>query len=198
MTRRITRSVFVALTLTALSTAAAAQAPGADDARPRTELSQINGTPIKVGEHNQYYYDYPKWNVSTNPFGVMYGGYNVSISYAASEHVALRGDLNYFAINDSDAVGYELGVGAPLYFKKMYNGFFLEPGLIIREFRDSDSHYDEGNKTVGPQILAGWHWTWDSGFNVALAFGMGRDLANDSEYGEDVFPNGYFRVGYAF
>ena len=57
--------------------------------------------------------------------------------------------------------------------------------------------------TVGPQVLAGWHWTWDSGFNVAIAVGAGRNLVTKKDrYGystsESVFPNGYLRFGYAF
>lgn len=197
---RLLPTLLASLTLTVLASTAAAQ-PGVDTEAPTAPaLSQINGMPIKVGEHNQYYYTYPKWNVATNPFGVFYGGYNISVSYAASERIALRGDLNYFSILDSDTVGYEFGLGMPIYFKKMYNGFFLEPGVIVRNFRDSnyDDHYDDSDKTAGPQMLAGWHWTWDSGFNVAVAFGMGRNLADQNEYDEEVFPNGYFRVGYAF
>jgi hypothetical protein len=51
-------------------------------------------------------------------------------------------------------------------------------------------------------MLFGWHWTWDSGFNVAAAIGAGRNLNTDaSEFDsddEELFFNGYFRVGYAF
>jgi hypothetical protein len=59
------------------------------------------------------------------------------------------------------------------------------------------------DSTVGPQILVGWHRTWDSGFNIAAAVGAGRDLDREDEvdgysHDEPLFFNGYFRVGYAF
>ena len=47
-------------------------------------------------------------------------------------------------------------------------------------------------------MLFGWHWTFDSGANVALAFGAMRRMNRQSEYGEDVEPAGYFRIGYAY
>jgi hypothetical protein len=49
---------------------------------------------------------------------------------------------------------------------------------------------------VGPEVLFGWHFIFDSGFNVALAFGAARDLSSDSN--THVEPAGYFRAGYAF
>ena len=48
-------------------------------------------------------------------------------------------------------------------------------------------------------MLFGWHWTFDSGLNVALAFGVAKRLdPNTTTYGDGVEANGYFRVGYAF
>jgi hypothetical protein len=49
-------------------------------------------------------------------------------------------------------------------------------------------------------VLVGWHWTWDSGLNMALAAGVGRNIsASDDDFEEEsIFPNGYFRIGYTF
>ena len=129
-----------------------------------------------------------------NPIGPMFGLYSVSLSYALSQRVAIRGDVS---IGEADnKSGMELGVGFPIYFKKMYSGFFLEPGLIVRSY--SDESYDGGDSVVGPQMLVGWHWSWDSGLNVSAAFGAGRDLKDETGYGDIAFANGYFRVGYLF
>ena len=55
---------------------------------------------------------------------------------------------------------------------------------------------------MGPQVLVGWHWSWDSGLNVAAAFGAGRNIAaedNSEDFDSDeIFANGYLRFGYQF
>jgi hypothetical protein len=169
------------------------------------DISQINGHPIKVGEHNEYHYSFKRWNVSTNPIGLILGFYNVSLSYALTPHVALRGDLNIIhVVGDDDSGTFEAGIGAPIYFKKVYSGFFLEPGVIVRSPVDHRSYHDtydsSGDASVfGPQMLAGWHWSWDSGLNVAFAFGAGRNMnTGSSDSGSELFANGYFRAGYEF
>ena len=89
----------------------------------------------------------------------------------------------------------EVGVGVPIYFRRTYQGVFLEPGIISRRF---DSEGETVVTAAGPQMLVGWHWTWDSGLNVAIAGGLGRNWSTDSEYEEKIFGNGYLRFGYAF
>jgi hypothetical protein len=165
-------------------------------------MSHIGGTPVPVGDHNQYYYRFRRINLSTNPLGWIVGIYGVSASYGISNHLALRADGNYFNfVGDGDETGYELGVGLPIYFRRTYSGVFLEPGVIVRRFNATDD-FDDENETIGPQVLVGWHWMWDSGLNFALAFGVGRNWSKEdteSDYDdEEVFPNGYLRFGYAF
>lgn len=188
-----------AATAQAQPSPAQAQAPvraAEVDAQNRADdISTVNGQLVEVGGHNRYRFSHPKWNVSTNPIGLMLGFYGASLSYAITDHIALRGDLNYYAPVESDTTGTEVGVGAPIYFRKMYSGMFIEPGAIVRTESSGDS-------TVGPQILLGYHWIWDSGFNAAAAFGFGRNWNTDAsdEFAEDeeLFVNGYLRVGYAF
>lgn len=175
------------------SAAAVAEQTRTDD------LSTINGQLVEVGEHNSYRYSYKTWNVSTNPVGLMLGFYGASLSYAVTDHVALRGDLNYYdPAGGGEGTGFEVGAGAPIYFRKMYSGMFLEPGVISRSMTSGDMT----TTTVGPQVLLGYHWYWDSGFNTALAFGFGRNFSTDGTdefaVNDEVFVNGYLRVGYAF
>jgi Protein of unknown function (DUF3575) len=176
--------------------------PAGGDGR---DMSHIGGVPVRVGDHHEYYYGFRRTNLSTNPIGWILGIYGVSLSYGLSSHFALRGDVNYFnPVGDDGTEGYELGVGLPIYFRRTYSGPFLEPGAIVRRFTDSglDEEGDDDNITMGPQVLAGWHWIWDSGLNLALAFGLGRNWSErdtDSDYDdEEVFVNGYLRFGYAF
>ena len=190
-----------------------------DDAPQTTrwsDVSHINGTLVKVGEKSEYLTRYRKTNISSNPIGWMVGIYGLSVSHAVHANVAIRADANIISIGNTD--GYEAGVTAPIYFKRVYQGPFLEPGLIVRGQRNRYGAYDaaspcapnydcgsaSGDSTevmVGPQVLFGWHRSFDSGLNVAAAVGVARNLSSDamSYNGEpDVQPVGYVRVGYAF
>jgi hypothetical protein len=164
-----------------------------------SDLSHIRGTPVPVGEHNEYYYRYRRINLSTNPLGWMLGIYGVSASYGLTNHIALRGDVNYFDFLGGDETGFEFGAGLPIYFRRTYSGVFLEPGFIVRQFGEEQNDIT----TLGPQVLVGWHWMWDSGLNLAIAAGVGRNWSDEeSEFTdydeEEPFVNGYLRFGYAF
>ncbi len=193
------------------ATLATAHAQPSDAPPPpdnKSDVSELDHQIVPVGDQNKYQYSYKKYNVSTNPLGIILGSYGVSGSYAFSDHVALRGDLNYYAPIDSNEHGFELGVGAPIYFRKMYSGVFLEPGMMIREISmdipsgTAASSTSASATVLGPQMLIGYHWYWDSGFNIAIAGGVGRNWnsSSDSAYEsyDKVFANGYLRFGYAF
>jgi hypothetical protein len=159
-------------------------------------VSHINGRPVPVGERGDYLYKWKKTNIASNPIGWMLGFYGLSISHAVGEHAALRGDGNLFREIDGDGEGYELGVTVPLYLKRVYQGPFIEPGIMIRDLNTNDS----SDAFVGPQVNVGWHWTFDSGLNVAFAVGVARrlDERDPDSYESSVEPTGYFRVGYAY
>jgi hypothetical protein len=194
----------VATTVTAalVLTAALANADEGTSTNPDTaefqdkDLSQIHGVPVPVGDHNQYYYAVRPWNISANPIGWVLGLYGISGSYAVNNHMAVRLDLDYYQPVDSDLHGMEFGVGLPLYFRQTYQGLFLEPGIAVRQM--SSGSYDE--TVFGPQVLVGWHWSWDGGWNAAVAVGVGRNISSkDDDYDNNkIFPNGYMRFGYSF
>jgi hypothetical protein len=171
---------------------------------PWNNVSHINGQVVPVGERGNYLHKWKKTNVASNPIGWMLGFYGLSVSHAVHNNVAIRGDVNFFDIRDSNTKGYELGASLPIYFKRVYQGPFMEPGLIVREFSNNDGFCDfdcGNNKSIGPSIVFGWHWTFDSGLNVAAAIGVMRNInAQMNEFGgnSDIEPSGYFRVGYAF
>jgi hypothetical protein len=156
-------------------------------------VSHVNGTPVPVGERNDYLIKFRRTNLSINPVGLMFGFYSASLSFAVNENIAIRGEVSFVEIPDSSEGYTEVGVGVPIYLRRTYQGPFLEPGLISRTSENDD-------RTSGPQVLVGWHWSYESGLNLAVAVGGGRDLDHDDEYDSDAgqFFNGYFRVGYAF
>jgi uncharacterized protein DUF3575 len=180
----------------------------APQTQPWSNVSNINGQLVPVGQHTDYLYQFKRTNISTNPIGWIVGIYGVSVETALNDNLALRFDANYLSIRESNSTGYEVGASLPVYFKRTYQGPFIEPGIIIRGFHhnntdqafagDASSSQDKAH--VGPSVVFGWHWTFDSGLNVAMAFGMMRNMNTDqmSSSGDDIEPSGYFRVGYAF
>ncbi len=176
--------------------------PAAPQNEPWENVSHINGSLVKVGEKQDYLLSYKKFNISTNPIGWIMGIYGVSASYALGQNVAIRGDANYFSLENER--GYEVGVSAPIYFRRVYSGPFIEPGIVARAFQSTDS-YDSGcidcssstSTLVGPEVMFGWHWSFDSGLNVAAAVGAARNVGGAANASSDPEPVGYFRIGYA-
>jgi hypothetical protein len=187
---------FASIALLVVSTAHADSYP--PPPAPPEDISTLQGQLVPVGSQNTYRYSFERWNVSANPLGAVFGFYGVSLSYAFHPNIALRLDANYFDPVGADERGFELGVGIPIYFRKVYSGLFLEPGMINRYLDDKNDH----SMVIGPQVLIGYHWYWDSGLNFAVALGAGRSFATShggtfDKY-DELFANGYLRVGYAF
>ncbi len=211
MIRRTAASV---LLLAALVAPAAAQ-PGADQpAPPMTDnwgdVSHINGELVKVGERNEYLVKNPKrFNISTNPIGWLVGFYGLSVAGAVTDHVVLRGNVEYFDYEFlGHTTGHELALSAPIYLRRAFSGPFIEPGFIYQEtmvtgwdlFGDGEE-MPTAHTYAGPEMLFGWHWTFDSGFNIAAALGVTRNMHDeDTDDVEDdgPMPTGYLRVGMAF
>jgi hypothetical protein len=178
-------------------------APPAPQNESWSNVSHINGQLVPVGQRTDYLYSFRKTNISANPIGMMFGYYGASVSFALSQNVAIRLDGNAWSLDHGERTGYELGVTAPIYFRRTYSGPYFEPGLIVHG--DSD-HYDyaydcatcstsNANHWVGPQMLFGWQWMFDSGLNVSAAFGAARNTSDSSS--DEPVPVGYFRIGYA-
>lgn len=175
-----------------------ATAPSAPQNERWENVSHINGQLVKVGEHGDYLYSNGKTtNIAVNPIGWMFGFYGLSVSHAVHANVAIRGDVNWFEVGSNS--GHELGMSAPIYFRRVFQGPFIEPGLIARNMGDDCFDCgDSGDDSIGPEVLFGWHWTFDSGLNVAMALGAMRNMNGHSMSSIDAEPAGYFRVGYAF
>ena len=166
-----------------------------------SNVSHINGQLVPVGQKLDYLVKDKEWNISTNPIGYLFGLFGVSVAKSMNHNVALRGDANIFSVDGKS--GYEVGVSVPIYFKRVFSGPFLEPGLIARNWDTSNE-----SSLVGPEVLFGWHWTFDSGLNVSAAVGAAKNIQGRQEtcdgygycysHGPDIEPAGYFRVGYAF
>lgn len=173
------------------------------------DISQINGQLVPVGTHNEYHYSFRKTLIAANPIGWLMGVYGVSVSQALTNNIAVRGDItafiNPFGEDGNNAL--EFGISAPIYLRRTYQGPFIEPGLAVRTYTTDTCDYYSSSPTscgtttesqTGPQVLVGYHVSYDSGFSMAAAFGLQRNLTTTSEYDDGILPAGYFRVGYAF
>jgi len=187
--------------------------PPAAQPAPQNEdwsnVSHINGTPVKVGERNDYLYGYKRMNIAVNPFGPFWGYYDGSISYGLSQNIAISASLSGWSENSGNNTGYQATVSLPIYFRRTYSGPFIEPGLIMRSTTSNDGDYAcEGCTSVtsntqtwtGPELLLGWHWTFDSGLNLVWAAGFAKHATDSADMSSSDSPdvNAYFRVGYAF
>src|SRR5207237_9048626 len=96
--------------------------------------SQSIGHVERGGECVNYVYQDFDTSVSTNPIGLLFGFYGVSVTHAVSPNIAIRADVNVLDFDYQS--GYEVGASVPIYFKRVFHGPFLEAGIISREVHD--------------------------------------------------------------
>jgi len=169
---------------------------------------KTDGQLVPVGERHRYRYSYDTWNVWTNPFGYFFGSFNVGASYAFHQNFKVNASptLIYFYAANPKVWGGGLTLSTSIFFRKVYDGFYLEPGasfLYLSQERMISNTRVSGI-VGGPQLIGGWGWLWDSGFNLNLGFGLGyywgdvgKDI-EDTQAFEGIFPVGNLQFGYTF
>jgi hypothetical protein len=192
------------LLMTLLLSMALTATPAVGQEAPGDEgetYSKIDGQLVPVGEKNKYEYRYQKHLVSTNPLTWFFGTFGLGYTYAFHKHFAAHVEAGFFHIWKTELYGAEFTASVPIYFKKMHDGFYLEPGAYLLAV----DAYGTSVVAGGPQLLLGWSWIWDSGFNVNLGFGMSYTFADFQ--GEDdwwsgavdgPWPRGRLAFGYAW
>lgn len=165
------------------------------------DISSLNGQLVKVGDHNKYRYSYRKFNLATNPFSMIGGTYGISGSYAINSNIALRADFNYSDGMGDSLSGIETSLTAPIYFRKVYDDWFIEPGFLLKRTKFEGEKFESA---TGPIVFLGHHWMFDSGLNFAWGYGFGRNWSydpkdeNEAMINSQTFGSGYLRFGYAF
>ena len=198
---------------TASAPPGAAEMPPAPPAAPQNEdwnnVSHINGSIVPVGERNQYLYAYKKNNLQSNPIAWMFGYYQIAGSHALSQNIAASLEISGWSTDHGNESGYQIAPTLQVYFKRTFSGPFLEGGLVIHHDDNGGYVYDcyDCSSTsmtrdwVGPEVMFGWAWMFDSGLNISAAFGAAKrmqDSSSDTYSSDEPEPVGYFRVGYAF
>lgn len=190
--------------------------PSAPQNESWNNVSHINGSIVPVGERNQYLYAFKKNNIQSNPLAWMFGYYQVAGSHALSQNIAASLEISGWSTNNGTESGYSIAPSLQLYFKRTFSGPFLEGGLVIHHDSSNYDSYDYAGGCydcstsstmnrdwMGPEVMFGWAWMFDSGLNVSAAFGAAKRMTdskmNDGYSSNDEpEPVGYFRVGYAF
>jgi hypothetical protein len=179
-------------------------APPAANGAPQNEswsnVNHINGTPVKVGERNEYLIAFKKTNISADPFGLFWGYFDADVAHALTQNIAISGSVAFYSHGDETMT--QASISLPIYFRRTFSGPFLEPGLVYRNTSYNDPYaagcagcMDSSNSSwLGPELLLGWHWNFDSGLNISVAGGPAAHMSDSHE----VDFNGYFRVGYNF
>jgi hypothetical protein len=185
-------------------------APAAPQNEDWNNVSHINGSIVPVGERNQYLYAYKKNNLQSNPIAWMFGYYQIAGSHALSQNIAASLEISGWSTEHGNESGYQIAPTLQVYFKRTFSGPFLEGGLVIHHDDNGGYAYDcfDCSTTsmtrdwMGPEVMFGWAWMFDSGLNISAAFGAAKrmqDTQASNEYSsDDPEPVGYFRVGYAF
>ncbi|MEO8554668.1 MAG: hypothetical protein ABI678_32045 [Kofleriaceae bacterium] len=188
-------------------------APVAPQNEAWSNVSHIDGSIVPVGERNAYLYAFKKNNLQSNPLAWMFGYYQVAGSHALSQNIAASLEISGWSTNNGNESGYSIAPSLQLYFKRTFSGPFLEGGLVIHHDSNTDSYYDyagcydctassTSRDWMGPEVMFGWAWMFDSGLNVSAAFGAAKPMSDSrstNTYSSDEpEPVGYFRVGYAF
>jgi hypothetical protein len=163
---------------------------------------------IPVGDKHMFTNTYKTWNVWTNPFGFFFGSFNIGASYALHQNIKVNVEpqfIYYFSASPK-VVGGGATISSSIFFNKVYQGFYLEPGARILYLSQNQTlgSSDVNGVVGGPQLVAGWGWTWDSGFTVNMGLGMGyfwgsvgRDITDTDSF-QGVLPAGNFQFGYSF
>lgn len=152
-------------------------------------------------------HDTKRVNLSSDVLGATSGRYGLTASVAVSERVAVTASVAridtvaWLPIAGFDlgfqVKGWDASLSAPIYLSRAFSGVFVEPGVRVMIGDDAMA----SQAYAGPMVLVGWHWTGDSGFNLAAAVGGSQDLVDDEEpVTSTLHPDlmGYVRVGYAF
>lgn len=149
-----------------------------------------------------------KWNITTNPFSYFTGRFNVGASYALTKNIALSASpaLVYLFQSSPKISGASLSLGLPIYFDRVYDGLYVEPGLQGTYLRQKVTENGETATGIsaGPQFLLGHMWQWPSGFNIDLGLGLGYSFSSvdlrgtGSSYYDGVVPAGKLQFGYLF
>ena len=123
-------------------------------------------------------------NIETSPISLLLGYINVGVDVKVLNRITVSPEVGYLGveINNVKVSAMNYGLGFHYYFSgpALSSGAYVHP-LYSRYLLEAEDGYNEasiGFHSIGATL--GYHWIWDSGFNMKLAAGLQR-LSLDSE-----------------
>ena len=139
-----------------------------DDATPNVATPAVNGETPRPNDDEK-----PAHSVGlfANPLGLALGYYGGEVDVPVSRHVAIGGEVQYYALGDTTAFGAGAGV---LVFptKETFEGLYLYPRVSYANATSKAGDIVVTADVYGIGATAGYQWTWDSGFSVRLGGGV--------------------------
>lgn len=146
------------------------------------------------------------WQFDINAVDYFLGYYNFNFSYKFNKHMNLHFGPSYihYWIANPAITGYGITASWGIFFNKVYEGFYLEPGVgfqYLHQFRRGASEISP--LIGGPQMLAAWAFILPRGFTINLGygfrylFGEGKDFQDTDQFSG--FAHAFrFQFGYLF
>jgi hypothetical protein len=136
--------------------------------------------------------DSPRFELATDPLGLIQGRYELAATYALTDHLAVRGSvMRGDASTQATLSRATLCVVA--YLDRTFHGPFLEAG-----FGYEDNWFEITN-TGGPEVLLGWQWTYAKHYSLSTAVGAMRVWGPTiSDQPEPIEYESYVNLGYVF
>ena len=139
----------------------------------------------------------PRLLVGTDPIGLVHDSYALTASYALSDHVAARGEIQLQRDDFDSLEVWHYRASLPLFLDRTFHGPFIEPGFV--QMHATYMNYDI--RTFGPSMMVGYQWTFHDRYSIAGAFGESKIWSTSSTPGvlyAGGGPEWYVRVGYVF
>lgn len=144
--------------------------------------------------------DGKNYNVMVNPLGLLIGSMNASINAGVAERITLGVGGSFFNLNSVTGAGAHVRANFYLSGPRLADGWYVSP--LVEYY----SLYGGGSSlnSFGTSLLFGYHWIYDSGFNIMLGGGVKYSSIGASLGGYDIsvlsgtHGTFEFNIGYAW
>jgi|HubBroStandDraft_6_1064221.scaffolds.fasta_scaffold338309_2 hypothetical protein len=147
----------------------------------------------------------PRFELATDPLGLLQGRYALAATYALTDHFAVRGSIMHGDATTQLTV-FRATVSVLAYLDRAFHGPFLEAGYAwedqLLEYSESAGEPTE-TWTIdlgGPELLLGWQWTYAKHYSLSATVGAMRVWrpAVSELPAPTIEYESYVNVGYVF
>lgn len=152
-------------------------------------------------------------NVRINPLSILLGIINTDYDIRVSEHITFGPSIG-FATRSSSTVtttGFDVGVRANFYLtgKAISDSWYASPAAGVIFLTSKSGGSSASTTALNAGVTFGYHWVWDSGFNLTLGLGVAYYAVDKNQRATDgsvivlpaysgTLPRLDFTLGFAF